>query len=380
MFADCDPIAGPAAAAWQEQPLMPAATVKADRASTRTTSGREDRGRRIPFAAGSLIWRMDSRRTRAGWEERHDDTAGNRRSAGRGRSGRSDRAAPRPVADELLRRCEQAATPAARSDACATLEAARRAFRVKFLASSGRTREAEADADAGLAARPGLVGTAMLLAARAQPWADAGRFAEARRDLDEALRVSGMPLINRVSALSLRAAVRTSLGDERGAEADYDAAIAADPTNGEALVARGSFRDEHRRYGEALADYSAATRTNPDWVVGFNQVCFLLAARMRRDYDRAQVACDRAVALAPDNAAIQDSAGLLAMRRGRWADASGNYDRAVGLAPDDASFLYGRGITRLRTGRQAEGRADIAAAVRRDPGAARTWVELGITP
>ena len=284
------------------------------------------------------------------------------------------------TSQQLFQRCQDATAPAERSQACVTLDAARRASRIKFLVFTGRAREAETEASQALALHPGPVGTALVLAARAEARAADGRLAEAEQDLNEMLRTSTIPVFDTASALSLRASIKARRGDVAGAGADHNAAVATDPASAEVRSDRGSFLEARGRYDEALVDFTAATQINPTWANGFNNLCFVLAAYLRHDLERAQIACDRAILLDPTEAAFHDSAGLLAMRRGRWSEALTRYERAVQLAPTEAVYLYGRGIARLRTGQAAEGREDIAASTRMDAEVARTWARFGITP
>lgn len=98
------------------------------------------------------------------------------------------------------------------------------------------------------------------------------------------------------------------------------------------------------------------------------------------DLDTARQACTLAIRLAPDEASVYDSRGLVGLRQERWMDAWNDYDEAVYISPDFASALYGRGLAALGLGRMDEARADLEEALDLDPSIGEEYAGFGIEP
>lgn len=98
------------------------------------------------------------------------------------------------------------------------------------------------------------------------------------------------------------------------------------------------------------------------------------------DLDIARQACTLAIRLAPDEASVYDSRGLVGLRQKRWADAWTDYDEAVLIDPTFASALYGRGLAALGLGEGEAGRQDIADAVELYPEIAAEYASYGLEP
>jgi tetratricopeptide (TPR) repeat protein len=142
------------------------------------------------------------------------------------------------------------------------------------------------------------------------------------------------------------------------------------------LLTRSEIKDQDLddRAG-AIVDADAAARTNPDDANAQNMRCWL-RGMASTDLDAGAIACDIAIRLAPEIAAVHDSAGLVALRQGRWQDAWNSYDRAVSLDHGKFSFLYGRGLAALALGRSRDAALDLRAARL----AAPEYAELGLDP
>lgn len=204
-------------------------------------------------------------------------------------------------------------------------------------------------------------------------------FTKAREDLTSADQ-AGLAEHLHVQLHALRGSVFEQEGNQTSARADYDKAVEVGPKSVTALLERGSYLMRRKAFEGALADYVAATRLASPSAATLNQICWLLAANLRRELDRARSACDQATTLEPRNAGLRDSAGLVALQQKRWPDAWREYDLAVRLDPNMTSARFGRGIAALRLGRTAEGRADIAAAVKVNPTMSATYAGYGQKP
>jgi tetratricopeptide (TPR) repeat protein len=92
----------------------------------------------------------------------------------------------------------------------------------------------------------------------------------------------------------------------------------------------------------------------------------------------ARQACTLAIRLAPGEASVYDSRGLVGLRQENWNDAWSDYDDALSLSPDFASALYGRGLAALGLGRIDDGEDDIAYALDLDPSIGEEYESFGI--
>lgn len=96
------------------------------------------------------------------------------------------------------------------------------------------------------------------------------------------------------------------------------------------------------------------------------------------ELDVARQACTLAIRLAPGEASVYDSRGLVGLRQESWNDAWKDYDAAVDLSPDFASALYGRGLAALGLGRIDDAEEDIAYALDLDPKIGAEYDKFGI--
>lgn len=203
------------------------------------------------------------------------------------------------------------------------------------------------------------------------------------------------------------------LGDNVRALAEFDAAIALDPTYANAFTNRGgtlalqgdfdramgsldeAIRLEPRDvlayrnraliyqargdYERAVADFSRGIDVAPDDVEVRNGRCW---ARIlwRRDLDEALSDCNHALRLDPRNANALNSRAGLKYLQGDYAGAASDYDASYTLAPSMTGSLYGRGLARIRSGQTAQGREDVDAATARESSVAARYASYGISP
>src|SRR5262249_12635274 len=94
----------------------------------------------------------------------------------------------------------------------------------------------------------------------------------------------------------------------------------------------GGFISE-RRFVAAIVHAEAATRLCPDWAAPWWNLC--VGYKHARDWEKALAACDRAIALDPDDAEGPHwNAGIAATALGKWARARRAW-RAVGIDVPD---------------------------------------------
>jgi tetratricopeptide (TPR) repeat protein len=90
--------------------------------------------------------------------------------------------------------------------------------------------------------------------------------------------------------------------------------------------------------------------------------------------------CERAVTLAPDDAAVLRYKAYLLLKLERFNDALSDFDASVRKEPMNADGLFGRGTTRVALGDRLLGEADIAAAMALDPQIAQNFEDETNTP
>lgn len=189
-------------------------------------------------------------------------------------------------------------------------------------------------------------------------------------DMNEAIRLD--PRL--ASAWRIRGYNKQNRRDYTGAVGDLTKLIELEPADPANFRDRATVYARMRQYRLALNDFDEALNLSPPASLtrGYllNGACFMRAA-LNVELDRARKECDEANAMVvgrlPD---FRDSSALVAFRQGRFQDAWNDWDAAVQVRPDFAGAIYGRGIAARRLGRQAEGDADIKKAQALEPGVA----------
>ncbi len=176
------------------------------------------------------------------------------------------------------------------------------------------------------------------------------------------------PLVN-------RGALRHASGDLVGAEADYRAAIEADPANATAHANLGYLLACLDRHAEAMDVDLVAIALEPErsapWAhLGMSQVA-------SGDPDAGLVSLARAVRLDVDNHFAWDAMGRTLLALGRVAEAESAWRSGVVAAPDDVDLLIAWAAALVMLDQTAEAAAALRRAVGTDPSSARAWVQLG---
>ena len=123
-----------------------------------------------------------------------------------------------------------------------------------------------------------------------------------------------------------RGVARAAQGDNRGAIADYDAAIVASPGFADAFANRGASKADLGDLDGAIADLREAIRIDPK------------------------------------RATYRFNLGLTLGDKGRWDEALASLGEAIRLKPDFAAAYLNRGLALEQIGRAAEGAADVRRA------------------
>jgi tetratricopeptide (TPR) repeat protein len=161
------------------------------------------------------------------------------------------------------------------------------------------------------------------------------------------------PNSDRVHLLLARAALAKHNGTE--AEAEFQAALSANPRSVEALTGLGELKRSQSEFDQAIAYYAQAAQVgslNYDVVYGLG-VCYIF----KEDHQRAIEYLRKALALAPDSAACRLALGNALFKSGQTAAAISELKAALAIDPNlkESYFLLGRAYRKL--GQQVEARA-----------------------
>jgi Tfp pilus assembly protein PilF len=202
-----------------------------------------------------------------------------------------------------------------------------------------------------------------------------GRLDDARTALARAkehgARWPGLPdpVLEKVEALRDDASARLArglalerTGDLAGATREHEAAVAADPSFGQAHVNLISLYGRQRDWTRAEAHYRAAVALGSGLAEAHYNYGVLLLLQDR--VAEAEPVFEQAVAANPQHAAAWHNLGQIAERRGDLAAAATRYRRAVEEAPadDGMRFNLGRMLIALRQWRDAIAQFEVLAA------------------
>lgn len=240
----------------------------------------------------------------------------------------------------------------------------------------------------------------------------------ARQELDEAISDYSHAIeldAGNGGSFRARALAYWAKGDKEHARADINQAIALDPTDSEALLARARWRADAHETAGSIADLEMLDRLLPAqadarfemailygaedrfeaaihqldlWLPLHRQDARYVAGLIARCRDRTLGNLDVPRALDDCDAALRQQAapailalrGLAWLRVGQPGKALKDFDTALRQAPTDAWSLYGRGVAQISMGHNEAGRKDMAAAEARQPDVAERAQRYGLSP
>ncbi len=207
----------------------------------------------------------------------------------------------------------------------------------------------------------GFLGLALPFAAWAQTAPDpAGQGRKTQGDLSGALSVYTQAIARNprdVQAYLARGTVRGRRGDYAGAIADDTKAIALDPKNVSAFVNRGNAKTASGNLERARADYTWAIALDPRRVRAFLNRGNV--ENLRKNYRAAAGDYTKAIELDPKNgAAFYNRAGA---RRslGDETGAVADYSEAIVLNPADVPAYLNRAVLRMAQQKWDEAATDL---------------------
>lgn len=183
-------------------------------------------------------------------------------------------------------------------------------------------------------------------------------FAEALALYDR-LIAAGTPA---PSLLQQRGSSAHALGYRDRALSDYDLVIQLDPSNARVLINRGVLLTKYKHdYAAGIADLDKALALDP------NDEDALMARGEAYgdsgDTPRALADLDRAIALAPGRSNAYLLRGIVSGRRGDQVNALADYDKALALDQGNAEALVNRAAIRSTRGDQDSAIVDLDAAI-----------------
>jgi tetratricopeptide (TPR) repeat protein len=140
-------------------------------------------------------------------------------------------------------------------------------------------------------------------------------------------------------------------GDTAGAQQQYDAALAQDANNRDALLGAAHVAARQNQKDKAAGYYLRLLELSPN---DADATAGLIGLR-QGDISQSEARLKAILASNPDAASIQFALGNLYAQQGRWPDAQQAYFRAVGAAPDNPDYVYNLaiGLDRLNQGKLA---------------------------
>jgi len=145
------------------------------------------------------------------------------------------------------------------------------------------------------------------------------------------------------------------------ARLDFQEASRLDPTDAENHAGYGEALRGQGKYTQAILQFGIAIKLSGSDPRLWNARCWTRGA-FGKDLDKGLFDCNTALRLAPGQADILDSRGLIYLRLGKLKLAQRDFNASLRKRPDLATALYGRGIAKLRRGDMQGAQKDILAA------------------
>lgn len=230
----------------------------------------------------------------------------------------------------------------------------------------GRTRELREDFDGALAWYAKVTEGDYWLEAQtrmASMRAKTGDLDGARRQLNE-LRVRQPALAVRLYLVE--GDILAQAGKLREAMDLYNQVLAEQPNNHDLLYARALVAERLDDLALAEADLRRIVGEDPSNFHAWNALGYTLADRTDRLVEALEY-IEKALALAPDEAAVVDSLGWVHYRLGNLEQAAQHLRRAYDLSRGDAEVAAHYGEVLWRQGKRSEARALWEKARRSDP-------------
>lgn len=199
------------------------------------------------------------------------------------------------------------------------------------------------------------------LAARASRSLSVGRVDEAKKDIDQALKLDP----RNADALALQSVIAVVQNDKDGALTLAQQAVAADPNSAAAKTALSYAQQARFDLEGARKTLEEEVKAHPD-----NALAWARLAELRSsfsDLDGSLEAAEKAVAINPNIARTQTVLGFAHLLRIELDEAQAAFNKAIELDQSDAMPRLGLGLAKFRDGKVEEGRREMEVAASLDP-------------
>jgi Flp pilus assembly protein TadD len=129
----------------------------------------------------------------------------------------------------------------------------------------------------------------------------------------------------------------------------------------------GLVLDGAGRMEEAVREYRAVVRMDPNNGVVLNNLRYLLAQSGGGDLDEALDYAERAYTLLPGLSEISDTLGWIHLKKNRTSDAIAAFDRIVQKEQNNPTFRYHLGMALLQKGDRSASKEQFQAALKCNP-------------
>lgn len=199
------------------------------------------------------------------------------------------------------------------------------------------------------------------LAARASRSLSVGRVDEAKKDIDQALKLDP----RNADALALQSVIAVVQNDKDGALTLAQQAVAADPNSAAAKTALSYAQQARFDLEGARKTLEEEVKAHPD-----NALAWARLAELRSsfsDLDGSLEAAEKAVAINPNIARTQTVLGFAHLLRIELDEAQAAFNKAIELDQSDAMPRLGLGLAKFRDGKVEEGQREMEVAASLDP-------------
>jgi tetratricopeptide (TPR) repeat protein len=198
-----------------------------------------------------------------------------------------------------------------------------------------------------------------------------GRVDEARKDIEQALKLSP----GNSSSIALQSIIALVQNEKEKAMDLADDAVQKDPDSVAALIALSYAKQAGFDLEGALMSLEKAVGLDPE-----NSLAWARLSELRlsfADLDGALISAHKAVSLNPDLARTQTVLGYAYLMNLKVQTALETFEKAIMLDQADPLPRMGLGLAKIKKGRLKEGRRDIEIAVSLDPNYALSRSYLG---
>ncbi len=170
---------------------------------------------------------------------------------------------------------------------------------------------------------------ANLLYQRARTQTQLGKHNEAAQDFEAALRFNSMHM----GAFLGSAHAYASAGNFPKAEQQFDKAIQTFPNNPIVHNDRGMFRQQRKKFAEALADFTRVVELQKNAYYAYTNRGFTLMEQ--GNPQAAEADFNSSLQIEPDQAMVYSFRGTARLEQGKLADATADYQKVVQLDPNN---------------------------------------------